>query len=640
MADLLNDNLTALASVTPGLAERLRAEPADAPITWRESRQPGMPGAMLDHTGPDGRTRRVTLAGRYAPADEAKRLADNAELDKHAVIVALGLGAGYHAAELARRIGDRGLLVVYEPDAAVARSVFAHVDCRAWVDSPHVALFIGEVEADQLIARLETHVALISQGVQFIAHPPTRQCRAAELNAFAERFTQFVAFCRTNVATTLVNAARTCRNLAENLAHYAAGPNVAELAGAAEGSAAVIVSAGPSLARNVHLLSRPGVRERVIIIAVQTVLKPLLDRGVHPHFVTALDYHEISRRFYEGLPPLDDVTLVAEPKAHPAILDHFPGPIRVCRSRFLDTLLGPLARPVGELASGSTVAHLSLYLAQHLGCDPIIFIGQDLGFSDGLYYCPGTAIHEVWATELSPFNTLEMMEWKRIARHKAHLRKIEDIHGRPIFADDQMLTYLQQFEKDFAAAPQTMIDATEGGAPKRHAKRMALAEALERYAGSEHPPLPLPAAPVDADRLAATRDLLARRIGEVEKLADLSRRTLPLLRDMKEHQADPAKMRRLFDKLNRNRQQVAALQEAFALVNELNQVGAFNRIRDDRAIRITDDMDAYERQRRQLDRDIRNVEWLVSGCEETLRIFQSAAGRIAERLGAAKEAAP
>ena len=640
MTDWLNDNLAALSAVNADLAARLRGTPATDAVTWTESRRPGMPSAVIAHAQPDGSTRRMTLAGRYTPHEEAERLAESADLDKHAVFVVLGLGAGHHVAELARRIGDRGLLVVYEPDAALARSVLEHVDCRAWLSSPHVALFVGEVESSELTARLETKVALVSQGVQYIAHPPTRRFRADPLNAFAERFTQFVAFCRTNVATTLVNSARTCRNLADNLAHYAAGPTIIDLAGTGKGFPAVIVSAGPSLAKNVHLLAQPGVRDRVVIIAVQTVLKPLLDRGVRPHFVTALDYHEISRRFYDGLPPLDDVTLVAEPKAHREILDNFPGPVRICQNRFLDTLLGPLRRPVGELPSGSTVAHLSLYLAQYLRCDPIVFIGQDLGFSDGLYYCPGTAIHEVWANELSPFNTLEMMEWKRIGRQKAHLKKIEDVHGKPIYVDDQMLTYLQQFERDFAAADQTIIDATEGGAPKQHTKRMPLAAALAEHATRDRPPLPLPDRALDEARLRSTQELLSDRIDQVNRLAELSRQTLPILRDMQTHQRNAAKMRKLFEALDRNRQQVATLHEAFALVNELNQVGAFNRIRADRSIRVTDDMDEYERQRRQLDRDIRNIEWLISGCEETLKLFDEAAKRIADRLGGGKGAAP
>ena len=125
----------------------------------------------------------------------------------------------------------------------------------------------------------------------------------------------------------------------------------------------------------VDLLSRPGVRERVVIIAVQTVLKTLLARGIKPHFVTALDYHEISARFYEGLTEADveGVTLVVEPKANPAILKAWPGAIRCVGDHVLEQILGEsLACDMGELTPGATVAHLAYYLARHLGCDPAI----------------------------------------------------------------------------------------------------------------------------------------------------------------------------------------------------------------------------------------------------------------------------
>ncbi len=637
MTQWCESNLSALAAVNESLAEQLHDTPPHDGVTWSESRESGILTATLNHKLDAGGARSITLASKYSPTKEAARLAGNADPDRHAVIVVLGLGTSHHVAELAQRVVGNGLLVVYEPDASLVRSVLEQVDCRAWLGSPRVALFVGEVEPAELIARLESQVALVSQGVQFIAHPPTRQIHADRLNAFSDAMTQFVSFCRTNIATTLVNASRTCENQAQNLPQYTAGATVAELESITQGYPAIIVSAGPSLARNVHLLTQPGVRNRVVIIAVQTVLKPLLARGVKPHFVTALDYHEISKRFYEGLPPLDDVTLVAEAKAHRAILDAYPGPVRVCESRFLDTLLGDQARPVGHLKSGSTVAHLSLYLAQYLGCDPIIFIGQDLGFSDGLYYCPGTAIHEVWADELSPMNTLEMMEWKRIARHKSHLQKIDDIHGKTIFTDEQMLTYLKQFEKDFADAPQQIIDATEGGAPKRNTQRMTLADALAKHATRNRPSLPLPSRELDVDRLHQTKKLLAQRIEQIQRLADLSRQTMPILRDMQKHQQDEVKMQRLFTKLNRNRAQVATLTEAFDLVNDLNQVGAFNRIRADRAIRVTDNTDEYERQRRQLERDRQNLEWLISGCEETLRIFAESVRRIDDRLAQQRE---
>ena len=137
---------------------------------------------------------------------------------------------------------------------------------------------------------------------------------------------------------------------------------------------------------------------------------------------------------------------------------------------------------MGEVKAGATVAHLAFYVALHMGCSPVALIGQDLGFPDGLYYAPGTAIHEVWAPEINPFNTIEMMEWQRIVRHRTHLSKRRDVNGRSIYTDLQMQTYLQQFERDFAAAQQDgveIIDATEGGVAKQHTTVRSLAETLD-----------------------------------------------------------------------------------------------------------------------------------------------------------------
>jgi len=519
--------------------------------------------------------------------------------------------------------------------------VLERIDHTQWLAAKNVTIFTGEADLSAITGRLEPQIAHVSQGVRMIKHPPTRQLAPDDVARFADAIKQFVAYCRTNVATTLVNSTVTCRNLAHNLGRYAAGATIDELKGIASGYPAVCVAAGPSLARNVHLLAGPGVRDRVVIIAAQTALKPLLQRGVRPHFVTALDYHEISRRFYDGLPRprLDDVTLIAEPKANKAILDRYPGPVRVCRSQFLDTLLGPVGRPVQGITAGATVAHLSFYFAQYLGCDPIMFAGQDLGFSDGLYYCPGTAIHEVWATEMNPFNTLEMMEWKRIARHKAMLQKFEDVNGRPIYSDDQMITYLRQFERDFATAPQRIIDATEGGMVKQHATPMKLADALVEHATRTLPNLPTPRQSLDGHRLATVREHINGRIEQVRQLAEAARQTLPILHEMLERQRDHQRMNLLFKRMEQHQKKVAQLHEAFALVNELNQIGAFKRVKADRQINVTPDADEYEVQRKQLERDIENLRWLIEGCEQTLEILDESIARLAEQRQGTRETA-
>src|SRR5262249_36201882 len=133
----------------------------------------------------------------------------------------------------------------------------------------------------------------------------------------------------------------------------------------------------------------------------------------------------------------------------------------------------------------ATVAHLAFYLAEYLGCDPIIFVGQDLGFSDGLAYTPGTSYEDVWRPELGRFCTVEMKQWEHIARERPILRRIPDYQGRAMYTEERLFSYLQQFERDFSVSRSRIIDASEGGALKRGARPMGLSEAIAEFCRDE-----------------------------------------------------------------------------------------------------------------------------------------------------------
>lgn len=621
--DILERNLVLLRRQDPDLAERIEAvEPAV--LEWADSKA-GLLTASIQHNG-----RPLWLASRYDPAKEADKLVSSVEHDKSACVVVLGMGLGYHVAELAKDMGQRGVLVVFEPDTRVWRAVLEKIDHISWLVRGELVLADSQTDRAALINRIEKHAATVTQGTHLLTHPPSRQRHEQEIRDFGQMVAEVLAFCRTNVATALVNAARTCRNLASNVDHYAAGYGTDELIDAAKGYPAVCVAAGPSLVKNIDLLRDPDTRSKVVVIAAQTVLKPLLARGVRPDFVTALDYSHISSRFYEDLPDLSDVTLVAEPKAHRTILESFPGPIRVPHSQFNDLLLGDMAVPRTPIRAGATVAHLSFYLAQHLGCDPIIFIGQDLGFSDGLYYAPGTAVHQVWSSEINPFNTIEMMEWRRIVRMKGHLRRAEDIHGRPIFTDEQMQTYLKQFERDFARAEQTILDATEGGVCKQHATIITLAEALQQHATRPVPPLPIPPTELDPVRLDELRIVLQQRVRQVNDMRATTQKTIPILRQMQEHQKDKARVDKLFARLKKLQRHVEEeLASTFNLVNAVNTIGSFKRAKADRVIGHIS-RDQIDKQSHQIERDIENLEWVTQACDEALSILDEAQQRVIE----------
>lgn len=627
---VLERNLRALSITSPVQAALIRRTGARADIRFTTAPDGAVSGVLTELGG------ERQLASLRRPVEEARRLAETVPLESTAGVVVLGFGVGHHVAQLAARLKRTGVIVAFEPDVGLLRAVFERVDCVPWMTSTNFVLLTDPDDAAAISSSLRGVEALLAVGTRFLEHPPSRARLGTSATLFGSRFAEIVRSVRTTVLTTLVQVDVTLKNFLGNAAAYGCVPGVAELANIAKGRPAVVVSAGPSLHRNIEELAKPGVRDRVVIVAVQTVLKTLLDHGVRPHFVTSLDYSEVSARFFEGLTARDveGITLIVEPKAHPAVMKAWPGAVRCPAERVLDDILGPgLSRPMGELKAGATVAHLAYYFARHLGCDPVILAGQDLGFTDGQYYHAGAAIHGVWSAELSEFNTLEMLEWQRIVRSRSMLHRANDFLGRPVYTDEQMTTYLAQFERDFLAdanAGLSVIDATEGGVRKRHTRVMTLHEAIA--AAPDAPGIgDLGELRSNAAGASDTARRIVDRLREVRRdvwqVGSLSRTTAELLGRVRANIADQALVNRLIGQIYDVRDQVQRLGAGYALTQYINQTGAFNRFRADRSIELDDTLSPLDRQVRQVERDLTNVTWLADAADEVGRLIDDAVRR-------------
>ncbi len=611
---VLERNLAAIARLSPGVARDLpRAAPAQGWTFFRSG-----DGGLTGET--DGRL----LASRRAAKGEGDRFAADINIKETAVFVVIGFGAGHHVRAIAEKLRGTGMLIVFEPDTALLKAVLEREDCSSWISKTNFVLTTDPADVPGLCGSVRRYEAMLGLGVKILEHASASWRIGETGKQFLETFSQVASTARTSLVTTMVQTEATIRNVLMNLDYYVGSPGITDLHESALNRPAVVVSAGPSLERNIRELAREGVRERCVIVAVQTALKPLLRAGVRPHFVVALDHHEISRRFYEGLTPADveGVTLVAEPKANPIILDSFPGAVRCTREEYLDVVLGEeLFHDHGSVPAGSTVAHLAYYLARYMGCDPVALIGQDLGFTDGQYYAAGAAIHDVWAGELNPFNTLETLEWQRIVRSRMILHAATDHLGRRIYTDEQMRSYLAMFETDFRndeSKGLTIIDATEGGVRKAHTTRRTLAEFLDEHAPPEAPCLKLP--PIPATQLEREAVRTAReRVGEVRKgvwrVGDMSRKASGLLQQMIEHHEDQDRVNRLITKAHAIRAEVASDKTAYNLVHRMNQTGTFRRARADREIMLSKDLPEIEQQRKQIERDLQNVRWLAEAAD-------------------------
>lgn len=439
------------------------------------------------------RTRYPAFAARVADAapvdtghDPAESATFAAQYEAPEWGCAVFIGGGPHVPAIMRKCPERTLFLIYEPEPGVWKAMLEGAE--DWVAKTNWRLIDTHSDEQQFYRALNAAGFVPALGFKVISTRPNDARLKDTILELCETAASAIRNWRLDMVSTLTLPEKTQRNALANIKKYVESEGLAPLEMKHKGVPGITVAAGPSLARNIKHLAREHVRESFILCCVQTALKPLLAAGIRPHFVCALDFAPISRQFYEGLTAetVAGIELVALSAASPAILEAWPGEVRFASDGFLDGILGDDRGWRGQLPPASSVGHMSYNFLRYIGCDPVILVGQDLAYTDGVYYGAGAAIHEQWSCELGPFNTLETMETDRCRRGGDSLVWRLDSEGRPIRTDLQLDGYRVRFEMQFAedvGAGFKVINATEGGQVLKHTEPMPLSKVIDQYVG-------------------------------------------------------------------------------------------------------------------------------------------------------------
>lgn len=568
------------------------------------------------------------LHSRYDPEVEAERFAEGVTIDEHFCFVIGGFGLGYHLRAIHKRLTSECVVVVTEPSLALLAAALAAVDLSDLLGDGRL-IVLTDADKARLHGRLSPHTALMMLGTQFVSHPASQRAAGPFHASMRRLITDYAAYSRTTIMTLLSNAEITCRNVAHNLARYVSTPPIDLLRDRFKGTPGIVVSAGPSLRRNVDLLAQA--KGRAVICAVQTTLKPLLARGITPDFVTSLDFHEISGHYFEGATGLEDVHLVAEPKATWHVLDGYPGPVSLLFNDFARLLIGDELANRDGLPAGATVAHLAFYLARYMGCDPIILIGQDLAYTGHVFYVPGVEIHRTWRSELNRFNTLETKEWERIVRNRKILRTVPDNNGQPVYTDDLLFTYLEQFEKDIVSTAARVINATEGGARIAGTEVASLADVLARHCSSSIPADRFAYRKHEqhgaSERLLQLREQVCSRLSEISEMEEVCGEMTQLLEELSGLTHDAHAFNRRLVRVDELRARVNAAERAYRIIHSATQVAELRRFSADRRL-AAGTADGVERALGQLKRDQQYVTDIRDGAKRMRELLSASLDRI------------
>ncbi len=470
--DYLNSNLDLLSRRQPALA-RLLSAASLGPIELLPTAS-GVPTArchgpastVLLHSGRDPmKEARSSLAGQHLPTGECYAL--------------LGFGLGYVLdALLEMNRGRSAGYFVVESNLEILRAAFEARDMRGVLSLPQLHFAWPPAGPELCEQWRQFFDPVTAEKCTFVMHPPSI-ARAPALFKSAAEIIQSESFqILTDINTLVARSEEFLRNFVENLPRALGCPGVSGFAGAFTGVPGLIVSAGPSLDRNVHELR--GWEEQVLVLSTDTALKPLLAAGIEPHFVLTADPGHRNFLHVQGA-VTRRALLVAEATAYPAVFAEFPGRVITCtfRDSSLRALSDVLAEK-GSLKAWGSVATMALDFALHLGCNPVIFAGQDLAHSDGRTYCTGLFTEGEWFADIADPQAWAS-RWERL-REGHKIVVTDDLFGRPIETTDKLAAYWNWMVKEIGAHPGTrFINATEGGILRQGVEILSLREALHRY---------------------------------------------------------------------------------------------------------------------------------------------------------------
>jgi hypothetical protein len=292
-----------------------------------------------------------------------------------------------------------------------------------------------------------------------------------------------------NRATFATSGATWVKHAFANLPYLGVSPSIDCLKGAFAGKPCVLVSPGPSLSKNIDVLR--DIADRVLIIAGNRAVKPLRSAGIVPDVAIVADALDLSYQLDSGL--LDGVAaLVLDVVVHPAVCA-LPVTRRFFYSAIHEVRESTLAG-IGQhaaLGSGGSVATVAFMLALHLGCDPIIMIGQDLALTGEQYYIAsapdGATRIKLESSGQGTFQNTgpelrrAMAEGGGIETSQASVQqflKVPGYDGGEVYTSVQFDTYrrwLGSAAKDHASTAR-LYNCTEGGARIEHMLQAPLSE--------------------------------------------------------------------------------------------------------------------------------------------------------------------
>ncbi len=275
-------------------------------------------------------------------------------------------------------------LIIYERDLALLYVVLSSIDLSTALAQKRLLIFN---EVSQMEYIFETQPFLAYSRTYFLElmsdFYATEQKEILALNSFLmEGFKKSIL----KQGNDPKDALQGIRQYVYNLASMIKNPSLNELLAKrkAKFKSCVIVSTGPSLSKQLPLLKE--VQEKVVIFAADSAYPILMQNDIVPDYVCMVERTDFTAEFFKHDFGDKDkkTTFLLASLVHPNAIEYLEkrGRNYVLIPKHLNFAQYVDLKAFSLLSSAVSVAHMAFAIALELEFKELVFIGQDLAYSD------------------------------------------------------------------------------------------------------------------------------------------------------------------------------------------------------------------------------------------------------------------
>ena len=411
------------------------------------------------HQSEDGETifqaqreeRRLYLnGGRNAKAPIRMWLERLGKIRKYAPVFLFGIGSGMYLKALVKNTEKEVNIVAYEPSLQIFLTLLHEVDVSEEIEDRPIAFIVDGLNTEDFEPVVRN--VLVLENIELFKeeiHPNYKVWYADKLTEKVRQLQRIAEFIIVNANTEQRFSTAMADNILHNMKYLCEGYHAKIFTEAVDyQDVAILVSAGPSLNKNIHELKKA--KNKAFILAVDTAMKPLLKAGIKPDAFITIDAKK----------PVDlvdmeearDIPVIAPVDANYKLIRRQTGKKIFWNDGYAMPyqIYAMNGKTFPGVDFGGSVACCGFSMLFKMGFHTIILVGQDLAFSDNKSHADGT-----FQEKMPEEDTERMMTVKG-----NYVDKI------PTRGDFRM--YLEWFRDYIKGAKKhrgvRVVNATEGGA--------------------------------------------------------------------------------------------------------------------------------------------------------------------------------